>query len=246
MGRMCFGCRFFVDEKINHRPKVALSAERYGAFRSELKEFEAWLEEFRGREVNFSGTVFSVKPNVTVDPSRNWRMSFHGFLVVFREGFVDLIHLKDFCYLRVSGRVQEKYRFRPGDRLDFFARLTENRGRIILVGINRVEIDHREEGSWWNQSKARVALQTGRIIEGQPDRCLNCGKGCLIDVKPERGRDTGVHRRLLCLDGVRDLRFCTQVRLGEVMGDECGPAKPQFSRRDGLTTLSNVAISHVI
>lgn len=244
VGRMCFGCRFFIDEKINHRPQVLLSPEDFRVFQGQLQEFENWVEGLRGREVNFSGTVFSVKPNVILDPSRHRRITFHGFLVVFREGFVDLIHLKDFCYLRVSGRVQEKYRFRPGDRLDFFARFAEDRGRIILVGVNRVEIDDRAEGFWWNGSRARVALQTGRMVDGQPERCLACKNGCLVDAKPSRQMVPAVRRRLFCLAGVRNPKECPYLGLSEEVKDECGISKAQSLGRDRLTTLSNVAVSH--
>jgi len=221
VGRMCFGCKFFVDEKINHSPKVVISPERFEAFRRELREFENWLEELRGREVNYSGTVSSVKPHLTIDPSRNWRLSFHGFLVVFEEGFVNLDRLEDFCYLRLSGRVQEKRRLRPGDRVDFFARFREDRGRIILTGANRIEIEHRAEGFWWNESRARVAIRTGAIIDGQPEKCLNCEKGCLVDIKQQSGIETGIHRSLFCLEGVRDPWLCPHVKLREEMRDEC-------------------------
>ncbi len=246
VGKKCFGCKSFVDEKINHRPKLLLSAEDFCTFQNELSDFENWLEEYRGREVNFSGTVFSVKPNLTVDPSRNWRLLFHGFLVVFKKGFVNLVHLSDFCYLKVSGRVQEKYRFRPGDRVDFFARFSEQRGRIILARANRVEFEERAEGFWWNESRARVSLRTGRMVEGQPEKCINCGKGCLVDVKPNSGTGTRINRRLICLEGVRDPRLCPLVRVKREDRGECGVWKEVSSSRENLTTLSNVAISHVI
>jgi hypothetical protein len=32
VGRLCFGCKFFVDEKINHRPEVALQGGDFEAF----------------------------------------------------------------------------------------------------------------------------------------------------------------------------------------------------------------------
>ena len=246
VGRMCFGCKFFVDEKIHHRPQVMLPVESFEAFERELREFENWLEETRGREVNYSGTVLSVKPHVTLDPSRNWRLSFHGFLVVLKDGFVDLVQFKDSCYLRVSGRVQEKHRFRPGDRLDFFARFKEDRGRIILEGINRVEIEHRAEGSWWDESRARLAVQMGTILEGQPKKCLDCEKGCLIDVKQRHGTGTRFHRRLFCLEGVRDPLLCSHVKVGEEVWDECGIREDACSVKNRLTTLSKVATSQMI
>jgi hypothetical protein len=243
---LCIGCKFFVDEKINHRPRVILSGEGFEAFKRELREFESWLEELRGREVNFSGTVYSVKPRLTLDPCRNGRPVFRGFLVVFEEGFVNMVHLEDFCYLRVSGRVQEKYRFRPGDRLDFFARFNENRGRIVLRQLNRVEIEYREERFWWNESRARVALRTGAILAGQPEKCLNCECGCLIDVRQETGTDKGIHRRLLCLQGVRDPGLCPHVKIYEEMSDECLIDGDGKSGSENLISRSNITLSQRI
>jgi hypothetical protein len=240
---LCFGCKFFVDEKINPRPRVALSSERFEAFRRELLEYEGWVEEQRGREVNYSGTVFSVKPRLVIHPDRNGRPSFHGFLVVFRKGFVNRVLLEDFCYLRVSGRVQEKHRFRPGDRVDFYARFTESRGRIILGRINRVEIEDRGEGSWWNENRARVALRTGTILSEQLEKCLNCGSGCLIDVKEGQGVQKGLRRRLFCLEGVTDPSVCPHLCGRERLGEECGPPEGRSSSRSSLTTRSKAVMS---
>jgi hypothetical protein len=246
VGRLCFGCKYFVDEKIHHRPKVVLSKEGFDTFKRELREFETWLEEVRGREVNYSGTVFSVKPHLTLDPSRNRRLLFHGFLVVFKGGFVDLAQLDDFCYLRLSGRVQEKYQFRRGDQLDFFARFSEKRGRIILTRPNRFEIENREKGFCWNESRARVALRTGTLFEGQPEKCLNCENGCLVDVKGSGQTNVSVHRRLFCLEGVRDPWLCPHVKVKEEIWDECGIHKDAPSEKHRLTTRSNVAADQVV
>jgi hypothetical protein len=212
-------------------------------FKRDLRKFESWLEGLRGREVNYSGTVFSVKPRLTMDPSRNWRRSFCGFLIVFAKGFVNMVHLEDFCYLRVSGRTQERYRFRRGDRLDFFARLNENRGRVVLSKINRVEIEERAEGVWWNENRARVALKTGSVIDGQPEKCLQCENGCLVDVVRTPTMDTGARRRLFCLEGVKDPGLCHCVKIEKEAADgcrisECGPSNKNCWTTDSkiLTT----------
>ena len=245
VGKLCFGCKFSVEEKIILRPKVALSPEKFEVFRRDLREFESWLEELRGREVNYSGTVFSVKPHLTIDPSRAWRPLFHGFLVVLNEGFVNLVRLEDFCYLRLSGRAQEKFRLRRGDRLDFFARFSENKGRIILTRVNRMEIEHRVEGFWWNESRARVAIRTGVVIEGQPANCLNCERGCLVDVR-RSGTDSGVRRRLFCLEGVRDPAICPHEKRKEEMWDECGSTSDGSSEKSILASRLNVTIGELV
>jgi len=241
VGRMCFGCKFFSDEKIIHRPKFLLPPDKFEAFKRELRSFETWLEGLRGRQVNYSGKVFSVKPHMTIDPSRNSRLSFHGFLVVLYDGFVNLVHFHDFCYLRVSGRTQERYRFQRGDQVDFFARLGESRGRIILTRSNRIDVDHETEGVWLNESRARVALRTGAFIDGQPEKCLNCEKGCLIDVRDERGGDTRIHRRLFCLEGIRDPGICPYVKTHEGVWDECG-TRGLVKKDRGVTRSNGVLV----
>jgi len=243
VGKKCFGCKFFSDEKIIYRPQIVVSSERFEAFKRDLRAFETWLERLRGREVNYSGTVFSVKPHVTTDPSRSRRLSFHGFLVVFHDGFVNLVHLHDFCYLRVSGRTQERYRFKPGDRVDFFARLGESRGRIILTRANRIEVEEETEGPWWNESRARVAVRTGAFLDGQPEKCLNCEKGCLVDVRDRGGSDVRIRRRLFCLEGIRDPGLCPYVKTDEGFMNECGTQR--FVKGKSMVTRSNGVLFQV-
>jgi hypothetical protein len=200
-GKKCFGCKHFVDEKVNFQPEVILPSNQFETFQGEIREFENWLQEVRGREINYTGTVFSIKPHLTMNPARDGRIFLHGFLIVLRDGFVNMVQVIDSCYLRVSSRLQEKYRFRPGDRLDFFARISEDRGRILLDRINRVEFEFQSEGPYWNESKARVALQAGSLLDGQREACIHCERGCLIDVEKGPGNETRIHRRLFCLEG---------------------------------------------
>ncbi|MBW2056045.1 MAG: hypothetical protein JRH07_10765 [Deltaproteobacteria bacterium] len=246
VGKMCFGCKFFVDEKINYRPEVLLSPEEFDAFREELREFERWVEDHRGREVNCSGTVLSVKPHLTIDPSRSWRPSFHGFLAVIADGFVDMVHFEDSCYVRLGSRAQERYRFRPGDRVDLYGRFKEDRGRIILTGVNRVEVEHRSEGLWWNEARARVALHTGKILEGQPRKCLDCRNGCLIDVRPARGWETRSRRILFCLEGIEDPSLCTRVETGEEIREGCGIRTGACTGNGGLTVHQDAAMNQAL
>jgi hypothetical protein len=63
VGRNCFSCKNYFEEKITYQPEILLNKEEFENFQRELEEFENWLEGAIGKRVEFSGTVNSVKPH---------------------------------------------------------------------------------------------------------------------------------------------------------------------------------------
>jgi hypothetical protein len=190
----------------------------YEKFTRELNSFEDWFEELRGKEVDFSGTINSVKPGFykKSEGSDN-KLSFDGFLINFREGYINLDHFRDFIYVKISSTMQHRYKFSQGDRLNFYARLQEKQGRILLFRINRVDIEHKEDNEAWTESKAQLAKKTGTIIPIQYDKCLNCDKGSLIDCNIVSKRQ----RMLLCLEGIKNPLYCNYSLSKLLLADNC-------------------------
>ena len=218
VGRKCFNCKEFFDEKEIFKPERLIDTQGYEKFTRELNAFEDWFEELRGKEVDFSGTINSVKPGFhkRTEGSHN-NLSFDGFLINFTEGYINLDHFKDLVYVKISSSMQHRYQFSPGDRLNFFARLQEKQGRILLLRINRIDIDHKEENEVWTASKAQLAKKTGTIITVQYDKCLNCDKGSLIDGNTASKRQ----RMLLCLEGIKNPHFCSYRISKLLLADNC-------------------------
>lgn len=223
VGRKCFNCKEFYDEKEIYRPERLIDEPGYQKFIRDLTAFEDWFEELRNKEVEFSGTINSVKPGFygKADVSRIRLLSFDGFLINFREGYINLDHLQDFVYLKISLAMQHRFRFSSGDRLNCYGRLQEKQGRILLSRINRVDIEHKEESEVWTAGKAELAKNTGTIIPVQYDKCLNCDKGSLIDC----GADSNRQRRLLCLEGIKNPHYCTYRISQLLLADNCAKAQ---------------------
>jgi hypothetical protein len=209
VGRKCFGCKEFYDEKVINYPEVLLSDEDFSKFMRELGEFETWLNRLKGTEVNFSGTIHSVKPRMrNIIRGKSGRIELDGFVLTFREAFFDLVKLEDFCYLSVSRGLQAKYRFVKGDKVDLYARISVDRGRLILRRPNRIEIDERGEGEIWSWDKALVAARTASPIPHQLEKCFACHRGCLLDtIERTKGGDR-YKRQLFCLEGIKDPHSC--------------------------------------
>jgi hypothetical protein len=218
VGRLCFNCKEFYDEKEIFKPELLLSHDDYQNFLKDLATYEDWLEEIGSREVEFSGTINSVKPSFRNNNNQKKnQLSFDGFLTNFKGGFINLDYFDDFVYAKVSSRMQQRFKFCKGDKLTFYARIREQRGRILLCRLNRIEIEEKADSEIWTESKAHLANKTGTIISKQYEKCLNCDKGALIDTSSDPRRQ----RMLLCLEGIKDPRHCIYTISRLLLADHC-------------------------
>jgi hypothetical protein len=217
VGRKCFGCKEFYDEKVINCPEVVLSDEEFSKFIRDLGEFETWLNGLKGIEVNLTGTIYSVKPRMKqVIQGKRGRIELNGFVLIFRDAFIDLTKFEDLCYLTISKGLQGKYRFSKGDKVDLYARVSVDRGRPILKRPNRIEIDERGEGETWSWDKALVAARTASPIPYQMEKCFACDRGCLLDTIEMTNTGERYKRQLFCLEGIKNPQLC--VRWPELAG----------------------------
>lgn len=209
MGRGCFSCKQYFDEKINYQPENLFDPEAYKKFQRELEDFEEWLDEAKGNWVEFSGTVNSVKPHFRkIRFGSKETISFPGFLISFSEGYLDRTFFEDHLFVMVSRRTQQNLRFAKGDRVDFQARLGIDRGRIVLDRIRHVDFLKKEKDTAPTVSQALVAQKTGTEFDCQPEKCVMCEKGCLLDVVEKTEDTSPIKRHLFCLMGVENPEEC--------------------------------------
>lgn len=221
VGKNCFNCKEFYDEKEIFKPKLLLDKVEYQKFTRDLSLFEDWLEDLRGKEIDFSGTINSLKPSFHKnDNRRNTSLSFDGFLINFKKGYINLDYFNDIVYAKISSKMQHRYNFCKGDKVNFYARFNENEGRIILTRLNRIEIEKKADDETWTESKAHLAKRTGTIIPVQYEKCLNCDKGSLLDIVSDSKRK----RVLFCLEGIRDPQFCSYTISKLILADSCAKA----------------------
>jgi len=210
VGKMCLSCPHFYDEKVLRYPRLLLSPQKYREFLKELQSFEEWLRWLSNREIEAGGTVNSVKPHFKeVIHSHGSHVTFHGFLLNFAEVYLDLVHWKDFCYVTLGKKMQSLHRFRKGDQVSFRAKVRMDWGRLVLFRVRAVEMESKAEGEFWTESKAHLARRLGASCPDQPERCLGCERGALLDVVEGTERLERRDRRLFCLEGFSDPGLCS-------------------------------------
>jgi hypothetical protein len=209
VGRNCFSCKNYFEEKISYQPEMLLDKEEFGNFQRDLEEFEDWLESVVGKRIEFSGTVNSVKPHFRKKILGSKEiLAFPGFLISFKEGYLDRVFFEDYIFLSISIKSQENLKFAKGDKVEFEATLRTDKGRIILEKIGHVGFLEKKGEAFWNESLALVAKNTGTELDCQPEKCLVCENGCLLDVVEKEGERSKIHRHLFCLAGVGDPEAC--------------------------------------
>ncbi|MCE5271092.1 hypothetical protein LLH00_07375 [bacterium] len=211
-GKNCTGCRYYYDIKEHKLPVCLLDAQGQALFERELEEFELWLRDNLGRRVEVLGRVNHVGPLLTREVlARDSRVRLHGYLVNFAECYLGWTHFEDYVYLRLSRRSQEELRLARGDRLEFEAELTLDEGRLVLTRPGRFDFSERAPERF--RAGGDPALEDTRRavrLEGQPEKCLRCERGRLVDVieKTSRFERQTFHRELYCLEGIADPELC--------------------------------------
>ncbi|GAB4266141.1 MAG: hypothetical protein Kow0092_18900 [Deferrisomatales bacterium] len=210
VGRLCRGCREYEEDKIHQQPRLLLTPGRWLDFRRELEIFEDWVDRHLGRDVEASARVADVKPAFTKERGAGTRVRFRGFLVVLEETYLGRTRFDSPVYARVSRSQQERHAFRRGDLWEGRALVRQDRGRLVLERLRGVEVLSRGDGPVWDGAAGLVAKRTATTFSRQPERCLICPWGTLLDVREEEGHGVRHYRRLLCLEGRIAPELCPQ------------------------------------
>ena len=176
--------------------------------------------EVENKELPVWCTIDSIKPRFIKNLSENAaHLRLHGYSLVMNCGYIDRTDFNDLFYINISPHQQEKLRFAVGDRFEAIGRLKIDRGRIVFDKVWRIDFEHRSNAHTWDNSRALVAKQSATIFSKQPETCLLCSNGVLVDVIDNRNQEKGKRRELLCLEGIREYKNCYIPTLKNI--DEC-------------------------
>jgi hypothetical protein len=220
VGKGCFSCKKFYDEKCVYCPETELDEKELSRFMEELLEFRGWIESSRGSTVHFAGKIDTIMPHLKMTiENGSRRVAMDGFYISFDSGYFGNDYFDDKVYLRTNGRFLCRTELAPGDALEFDAMFTEDRGRIILKNPRNLEIERNGGKGCMTASRAQVARATGRIIVGSIEKCADCAYSSLIDVEDRTRKETTYYRRFYCLRGISNSENCP-ARIEEIIQSE--------------------------
>ncbi|MBN2090869.1 hypothetical protein JW964_14745 [candidate division KSB1 bacterium] len=211
VGKNCQGCSYYQDIKINYQPIIILPAEEIVQFWEDLAEFEDWLLENKGKELNIYGEICSVKPLFRKNSSgSNETIRIGGYTLIFNTGYFGITPFEDFFYVNISQERQRQLQFAAGDVIEFSGRFEIDHGRLIFRNIRKIEFIEKGTATPLEWSDVLIAKETATLFKNQPTQCLNCRYGVLIDVFESGFQQKIERRQLYCLKGIPDVQLCTE------------------------------------
>ncbi|OVE79503.1 hypothetical protein BVY01_02385 [bacterium I07] len=209
IGKNCKGCTYYMEEKVHLQPFLQVGDDEYIAFQDELEEFETWLDTVRYRIKEIAGKIYTVKPWVEkIILPRETHIKLRGYLLVLKKGFIGLDAFNNTFYIRVSEKMMKEYRFLPKMKIELRGEIREDRGRIFVHRPRSVHLLNKGWGRPLTREKVLVAIKTATIFREQPEHCLKCPWGILVDVKDRSEHEIQKYRHLYCLKAMSDHTDC--------------------------------------
>lgn len=209
VGRKCFGCRDFYEEKIHNYPELQIGENEYQNFLREYEDFEDWLSENKFKQIEIAGKIQGVKPLFIqkIFPKTKY-LSFKGFMLIFNGVFIDRVFLDDFVYALVSSKCYKILKFGYLDKIEARAILKIDCGRLILSRLSGIEILERGAPASWDEQSIIMAKETASEFNDQPEGCIQCRYGALVDLQYNGVKHIAQRKKLICLKGISDPKNC--------------------------------------
>jgi len=209
VGRLCEGCMHYQDIKMHYQPRLIISTAEYEQFQEECEEFDDWIEEHSHRDLEIWCSVSSIKPRFhKKDYGGKSHLRLNGYLLVFDYGFIETTRFDDYFYANISPHHQDRMRLSPGDRFEARGRFVLDRGRVLFPKIWSIDREFRSGERTWNNSQALVAREAATRFNYQPEHCIKCQHGALVDVTAMNSGHKKKHRELYCLQGIKEPASC--------------------------------------
>ncbi|HPR64044.1 MAG TPA: hypothetical protein PK014_07450 [Thermoanaerobaculia bacterium] len=207
-GRKCGGCQHFYDIKEAYRPELVLKGSARDDFFTHYRHFKWWVDEIEGTRVSFFGRVALLKPcYVKIVRKRGEFFRSRGLLAVFHKGYIGRTHFQDRLYLNLTRSESERLQIFEGQELEGEAQLSIDRGRFILSRPRRMAMAQQKQSS--DHHYLDLMLRIGsKTFRDQPERCVACSRGILVDVLDGEDNQRFLGRELLCLEGVASPKDC--------------------------------------
>lgn len=225
VGKHCFSCKHFYEEKIHQYPELVVDEKEKIEFYEKYEEFCEWIDLFENKNVFCEGTISSLLPDFTIIRNQDkLNLGLKGFLVSFEEGFIENKHIEDTFYLHIDSMQQNKFRLREGDEIEFKAKLKIVDGRLELFYGKKFNFYLRSNSKPLLKSDILVSLSTATTFDMQPEKCKSCNFSITTRIQ---NNHTGKKRIMICSKGINNPEYCIEnIDAENLTYNECENDKP--------------------
>jgi hypothetical protein len=79
---------------------------------------------------------------------------------------------------------------------------------LVLRQLRKIEINYSGQPPFWNDERVIISRKTAVEFNNQPENCIKCPFGALIEQETSEIEKSAPRRKLFCLKGISDYRNC--------------------------------------
>ena len=209
VGRKCFSCKQFYEEKYCQQPSLMVAEKDYKQFLRDQEDFDFWISRLINREVQIDAQIVSIKPDLYMFQDRpRPRFRFNGWILVFNSVYIGYDLFDDTAFGWISDKTQKIFKFSSGDRFEAAGRFNFERGRLLFNRIHNIEKKDGVNNAPPDLSSIMVATETASLVPVQPEKCIRCPQGILIENEKSTQNKNQRRRNLICLKGIKNPAEC--------------------------------------
>lgn len=208
VGKNCFSCKYFYEEKIHQFPQIVIDQNEKTEFEYRYAEFCDWINSLKDKRVFCEAIIDSIAPDfVLYNNNGKYNIGLRGFLLIFKEGFIDDQHFEDTFFLHLNSNTQNKFRFREEDELEFKANVKIVDGKLELFSAGSFNFYLRGKTKPLLKSDLLVSISTATTFAQPYPKCHSCKFSILPKIQNVH---FGKKRVLVCTKGINEPDYCVE------------------------------------
>jgi len=144
--------------------------------------------------------IAAVKPNLILNGSENNPRIFQkGWFLIFKSVFINYDLFDDLAFAWISYQTQERRLLSAGDSFEAQAIFNFSQGRLIFNKVHNIDVKTKGDIISPELNQLLVAAKTTKPFPIQPDKCLRCSQGVLVEKANRDIHSRGPRRVMVCL-----------------------------------------------
>ena len=128
--------------------------------------------------------------------------------MILYPAFLEWEHFEDPVYAQISAKYLHRLKLGRYTEIEGQGQVSIDRGRLVIKRLKNIEITEPGEDPFWNEQRVLISRETATEFPTQPEGCIGCEFGALVDVEYHRDHRSYKRRKLFCLKGMTDFRDC--------------------------------------
>lgn len=220
-GKLCFSCKFLVEEKNHYFPKVILNEKEWSEFKEKYNKFLFWVRSLEGKYIRFYGKIETVKPYIKhLYFDKGSKFLIKGYLLTLKWAYLERDFFEDKLFLYIPKGKIWRLKSLKLDEIEGFASFNLSQGNFFLSNPKNLYSIKGEELNF-KEENVLLKIKMGSVFNIYQGKCFDCEKGIPTSVENQSSKRFIPKREIICLEGYSNPSLCLNEIYKNIKIEKC-------------------------